>query len=322
MTIQKLRDLVADDFDAVNRLIIEHIQTDVGLIDELSEYIVASGGKRVRPLLLLLASKACGYEGEHHVTLAAVVEFFHTATLLHDDVVDESSMRRGRETANHIWGSKASILVGDYLFTQSVQLLLKPHNWQIIEVFAKASHAISTGEVLQLSNVRNVNLTIPAYFEIIRAKTAVLFAAAAEIAALLAGKNPEECTRMYQYGLHLGNAFQLMDDVIDYVGDVHSIGKNLGDDLAEGKLTLPLIHALQQACEEDAAYLKACIEAPAEHDLGDIVAILTKTNSIAFTMDMAKQEVQESIVHLHGVEAGSYKDALVALAEFAIGRAN
>lgn len=320
MSIEKLRELVSDDFDAVNRLIIEHIQSDVGLIDELSQYIVSGGGKRVRPLLLLLVAKACGYAGTHHITLAAVVEFFHTATLLHDDVVDESHMRRGRETANHIWGSKASILVGDYLFTQSVQLLLKPQNWQIIEVFAKASHAISTGEVLQLSNIRNVNLGIPAYFEIIRAKTAVLFGAAAQIAALLANKPNDECERFYQYGLHLGNAFQLMDDVIDYVGDAESIGKNLGDDLAEGKLTLPLIHALQVACEDDKAYLLRCIDAPEQQDLLDIVAVLTKTQSIDFTLAKAKDEVQASIACLRDVAPGCYKDALVDLAEFSVGR--
>lgn len=320
MTIHKLRELVSDDFEAVNRLIIEHIQSDVGLIDDLSQYIVDSGGKRVRPLLLLLAAKACGYSGEHHITLAAVVEFFHTATLLHDDVVDESSMRRGRETANHIWGSKASILVGDYLFTQSVQLLLKPQNWQIIDVFAKASHAISTGEVLQLSNVRNVDLGIAAYFDIIQAKTAVLFGAAAKIAALLADMSEHDSERLYQYGLHLGNAFQLMDDVIDYVGEAHTIGKNLGDDLAEGKLTLPLIHALQSANAEDAEYLKRCIQAPEQCNLTRVVAILTENKSIEYTLSQAKAEIQEGIGYLDKLPASLYKDALVSLAEFSISR--
>lgn len=228
MTVARLRELVHADFEAVNALIVDKIQSQVGLIDDLAHHIVQSGGKRLRPLLVLLASHACGYQGNDHITLAAMVEFFHTATLLHDDVVDESTLRRGRETANEIWGSKASILVGDYLFTQSVQLMVNVNNFEILRLLANTSHEISCGEVRQLVNRHNIELTVEEYLDVIRAKTALLFAASAAIGAHLSQAGEVQAQALYDYGLHLGNAFQLIDDALDYCSDATTIGKILG----------------------------------------------------------------------------------------------
>lgn len=320
MTIDRMRALVSEDFEAVNHLIIDKIQSDVGLIQDLSQHIVQSGGKRLRPLLVLLASNACGYKGEGHIALAAMVEFFHTATLLHDDVVDESTLRRGRQTANSIWGSKASVLVGDYLFTQSVQLMVGVGMMDILTLLAKTSHEISCGEVKQLANRHNPALTFADYFDVIRAKTALLFAAAACIGPILSNQPQTTRDGLYAYGLHLGNAFQLVDDALDYCSDAKTMGKNIGDDLADGKATLPLIHALQHGTEQQQQQIKDSLKKGTLDYLPGILIALEETKAIEYTKQIAAQEVDYALTALNVLPESKYKTALIELAKFALER--
>ncbi|HRD68891.1 MAG: polyprenyl synthetase family protein [Legionella sp.] len=320
MTIDRLRALVSNDFDAVNHLIIDKIQSQVGLIHDLSHHIVESGGKRLRPLLVLLSSNACGYQGKDHISLAAMVEFFHTATLLHDDVVDESTLRRGRQTANSIWGSKASVLVGDYLFTQSVQLMVEVGITEILNLLATTSHEISCGEVKQLANRHNPALNFDDYFDVIRAKTALLFAAAACIGPILSNASAEVKQAMYQYGLHLGNAFQLVDDALDYCSDAETLGKNIGDDLADGKATLPLIHALQNGTPTQQEQIKESLKLGSLSYLPDILIAIEQTKAIAFTKRIAAEEVDSALSALSVLPESEYKAALTDLANFALDR--
>lgn len=320
MTINRIKALVENDFNAVNALIIEKIQSQVGLIDNLSQHIVSSGGKRLRPLLVLIASHACGYQGQDHIPLAAMIECFHTATLLHDDVVDESTLRRGKETANSIWGSKASILVGDYLLTQSVQLLVTVGNMPILQLIADTSHQISCGEVKQLHNRHNATLNYAEYFEVIRAKTALLFAAAACIGAHLSGANQATQKAMYDYGMHLGNAFQLIDDALDYCSDAKTIGKNIGDDLADGKATLPLIHALQHSTPKQQEQIRESLHKGSLEFLPEILEALKETKAIEYTHQVASQEITLALTALETIPESIYRNALVDLAHFALER--
>ncbi|WP_419420252.1 polyprenyl synthetase family protein [Legionella sp. D16C41] len=320
MSVDHLRALVANDFEAVNALIIDKIQSQVGLIDDLSHHIVESGGKRLRPLLVLLASNACNYKGQNHIALAAMVEFFHTATLLHDDVVDESKLRRGKETANEIWGSKASILVGDYLFTQSVQLLVDVKNWSILRLFSNTSHEISCGEVKQLVNRHNPLLTIDDYLEVIKAKTALLFAASAAIGAILGEVGEEIEHGLYNYGLHLGNAFQLIDDALDYCADTKETGKNIGTDLADGKATMPLLHALKQGTLTQQALIKQSLKEGNLNNLPEILAIIEETKAIEFTKEFAAKEIDAALLALKILPDSIFKQALEELAAFALER--
>ncbi|MFI4962565.1 MAG: polyprenyl synthetase family protein [Legionellales bacterium] len=320
MTINRIRTLVEKDFTAVNSLIVNKIQSSISLVDDLSKHIVESGGKRLRPLLVLLASNACGYKGDAHIYLAATIEFIHTATLLHDDVVDESTLRRGRQTANSIWGSKASILVGDYLFTQSMQLMVDVGNFEVIKLITDTSFKISCGEVKQLANRNNPALTFEEYFEIIRAKTAYLFATAASIGAHLTQSSIQVQNNLYQYGLHLGNAFQLIDDALDYCSDAETLGKNIGDDLADGKATLPLIHALQQGNEKQQYYIKESLKLGTLDFLPEILSTLEETKAIAYTKSIAAQEVDSALSCLAILPDSEYKTALIDLAHFALER--
>lgn len=320
MSIDSIRTLVSDDFDAVNALIINKIESQIGLIDDMSHHIIESGGKRLRPLLVLLASNACGYQGREHITLAAMVEFFHTATLLHDDVIDESTLRRGRQTANDIWGSKASILVGDYLFTQSIELIVDSGNPEVLKLFAKTALEISCGEVKQLSNRHNPTLTFDEYFDVIRAKTALLFAAAACIGPIISNASKEIQDSLYAYGLHLGNAFQLIDDALDYCSDAKTIGKNIGDDLADGKATLPLIHALQHGTELQKQQIIESLKKGSLDFLPDILVALEETKAIAYTKNIAAQEVDKALSSLVILPDSKYKEALINLAQFALQR--
>lgn len=322
MTVDRLRALVTKDFDAVNALIIDKIQSQVGLIDDLSHYIVESGGKRLRPLLVLLASNACNYKGQDHIALAAMVEFFHTATLLHDDVVDDSTLRRGRETANEIWGSKASILVGDYLFTQSVQLMVNAHNWAILDLMADASHQITMGEVKQLSNRHNYALSTEDYLEVIRSKTAILFAACAKIGAILGDADEAVQTGLYNYGLHLGNAFQLIDDALDYSTDAATLGKNIGDDLAEGMATMPLLHVLQNGTEEQQQLIRQTLKDGGLDNLPEILETIKTCNAIEYTKQFAAREIDSALSALKVLPDSVYKEALTALAQLALNRDN
>jgi len=320
MSIDRIKSLVSEDFNAVNSLIIDHIQSQVGLIDDLSQHIISSGGKRLRPLLVLLSSHACGYKGKDHISLAAMVEFFHTATLLHDDVVDESTLRRGKETANSIWGSKASILVGDYLFTQSVQLMVKVGHSNILELLADTSHQISCGEVRQLANRHNPSLSYEEYFEVIKAKTALLFAAAACIGAHLSQKGNETEKNLYAFGLHLGNAFQLIDDALDYCSNSDTIGKNIGDDLADGKATLPLLYALEHGTTKQKSIIReSLLQGKLDH-LAEIHQAIQETNALEYTKQYAKEEIDKALSAIEILPSTPYKSALKELAHFAVNR--
>ena len=245
MTLDEIKLLSQDDMTAVNQHIFSQLSSDVALINQLGIYIVNSGGKRLRPLLAVLAARALGYQGQQHITLATIIEFIHTATLLHDDVVDESMLRRGKETANAVFGNQASVLVGDFLYTRSFQLMVSLGQMRVMQILADATNIIAEGEVLQLMNVNDPDTTEESYMQVIYCKTAKLFEAATQLAAVLSGKDEAIVEAMKAYGMHLGTAFQLIDDVLDYQANVDELGKNIGDDLAEGKPTLPLIHALK-----------------------------------------------------------------------------
>lgn len=320
MSLDKIRALVSEDFAAVNNLIINNIQSQIDLIDNLSSHIVKSGGKRLRPLLVLLASHACQYKGRAHIDLAAMIEFFHTATLLHDDVVDESTLRRGKETANEIWGSKASILVGDYLFTQSVQLMVNVGNQDVLKLMASTSHNISCGEVKQLANRHNPSLSLEDYFDVIRAKTALLFAAATGIGAILADMDEQTRQSLYDYGLHLGNAFQLIDDALDYSSNSETLGKNIGDDLADGKATLPLIHAYRTGTPFHRELIENSLRQGKIENLQAILEALEATNAINYTQEYAAHEVDKAITALNILPDTIFKNALIDLAEFSVKR--
>ena len=320
MTINRIKQLVQDDFERVNELIIDKIHSQIGLIDDLSHHIVKSGGKRLRPLLVLLASRACRYEGSDHITLATMIEFFHTATLLHDDVVDESTLRRGRETANAIWGSKASILVGDYLLTQSVQLMVSVRNWKIMDLLSATSHQISCGEVKQLINRHNFSLTISDYLEVILSKTAVLFAASASIGGIITNSGDAIEHALYQYGLHLGNAFQLIDDALDYCSDPNTIGKNIGDDLADGKATMPLIFALHHGTATQKDLIESSLQEGSLAHLNEILTAIYETNAIEFTKNYAREQVEIALKALEPLPESSYKTGLKELALFTTAR--
>jgi octaprenyl-diphosphate synthase len=320
MTVDRLRALVKEEFDAVNTVIIDNIQLQVGLINDLSQHIVESGGKRLRPLLVLLGSYACGYKGTDHIDLAAGIEFFHTATLLHDDVVDESMLRRGRKTAHSIWGSKASVLVGDYLFSQSVQIMVAVGKSGILKLLGDTLLQITCGEVKQLANRNNPALSVEDYFEVIRSKTAILFAASACIGPILSESSQEVQNNLYAYGLHLGNAFQLIDDALDYCGDPETLGKNIGDDLADGKATLPLIHALQYGNPKQQQQIKQSLEQGGLEYLPDILDAIEQTNAIQFTQNIAAREIDTALSALSVLPESIYKQALIDLAHFALDR--
>jgi octaprenyl-diphosphate synthase len=320
MAIPHFRTLVSDDFDAVNTLIVHKIESQGGLIDNLANHIMQSGGKRLRPLIVLLASHACGYSGSDHIALAAMIEFFHTATLLHDDVIDESSLRRGRETANKIWGSKASILVGDYLFTQYMQLMVDIGNLKIMRLLTDIADQIGCGELKQLSNRHNYALTVVDYFDVIRSKTSLLFAASASLGGLISHSEDTISTSLYDYGLHLGNAFQLIDDALDYCSDAKTLGKNIGDDLADGKATLPLLHVLQHGTPVQQTLVKTSLMHGSLEHLSEIMEALAQTHAIEFTRSVAENEVERALAALNTLPASVYKEALAELARYAVKR--
>lgn len=320
MEIDHLRASVSEDFEAVNALIIDKIQSEISLIDDLANHIVRSGGKRLRPLIVLLASHACNYKGKNHILLAAMVEFFHTATLLHDDVIDESTLRRGRETANEIWGSKASILVGDYLFTQYMQLMIQVGDLEIMQMLTDITLQIGCGEIQQLSNRHNTALTDEEYFEVIRAKTSLLFAVSSSLGAMISKSGETVQKALYDYGLHVGNAFQLIDDALDYCSDAQTIGKNIGDDLADGKATLPLLHALKHGTPEQQLKIRESLTKGTLQYLPEILETIASTNAIDYTRNVAAKEVDNAISALQILPDSVYKDALTDLAKYALKR--
>lgn len=311
--------VVATDFDAVNTLIIDRLESDVELVENIGHYIVEAGGKRLRPLLVLLAARACGYRGEQHIQLAAVIEFIHTATLLHDDVVDTSDLRRGRLTANARWGNAPSVLVGDFLYSRAFQMMVSLGDVAVMRVLADTTNVIAEGEVQQLLNARNPDLTEQDYFTVIDKKTAQLFAAASEIGALIARCDSDQCARLRDYGRHLGIAFQLVDDALDYQGDSEALGKNVGDDLAEGKATLPLIHAMKTAPDQAGIIRDALLEGGLEQ-LEPIVKLVHQTGALDYTMARAREHAERAIALLDGFSDSPEKQALADLARFSVDR--
>lgn len=311
--------VVATDFDAVNTLIIDRLESDVELVENIGHYIVEAGGKRLRPLLVLLAARACGYRGEQHIQLAAVIEFIHTATLLHDDVVDTSDLRRGRLTANARWGNAPSVLVGDFLYSRAFQMMVSLGDVAVMRVLADTTNVIAEGEVQQLLNARNPDLTEQDYFTVIDKKTAQLFSAASEIGALIARCDSDQCARLRDYGRHLGIAFQLVDDALDYQGDSEALGKNVGDDLAEGKATLPLIHAMKTAPEQAGIIRDALLEGGLEQ-LEPIVKLVHQTGALDYTMARAQEHAERAIALLDGFSDSPEKQALADLARFSVDR--
>lgn len=316
----RIRDLVEKEMLGVDRLILDELKSDVVLINQIGHYIVNSGGKRLRPMLLLLASKALGRQDPHALTLAAVVEFIHTATLLHDDVVDESTLRRGRDTANALWGNSASVLVGDYLYSRSFELMVRVQNLRIMDLLSKTTTAIAEGEVLQLLNCNNPETSEERYLEVIARKTAILFSAATQLAAVLAGSDPAVEEALTLYGLHLGTAFQLVDDALDYRAKPEELGKNLGDDLADGKPTLPLIYAMKKASPEQAVILRKAIEQGDRDAFMAVFAIVEATDAIAYTARRAVEEADKAIAALAILPESPYRDALSELAHFSVER--
>lgn len=315
-----IRELVAENLRAVDALILEELRSDVVLVNQIGHYIVNSGGKRLRPLLLLLASKALQFEGPEVTLLAAVIEFIHTATLLHDDVVDESSLRRGRETANALWGNAASVLVGDYLYSRSFELMVRVQNLRVMDLLSKTTTAIAEGEVLQLLNCNNPSTTESSYLEVIARKTAILFSAATQLAAVIAHQEREVEEALAAYGLHLGTAFQLIDDALDYESTAGELGKNLGDDLADGKPTLPLIYALNAAAPAEAAVLTRAIEQGDREAFLEVHAIVRSTGAIEYTHRRANEEADKAIARLSVLEDSPYKRSLEDLAHFSVNR--
>ncbi|HLF95963.1 MAG TPA: octaprenyl diphosphate synthase [Methylococcaceae bacterium] len=317
-----IRALVSDDMRTTDSQIVEQLSSDVVLINQIGHYIVNSGGKRLRPMLMLLIAKALGYKGPHHVTLAAVLEFIHTATLLHDDVVDDSTRRRGQDTANQVWGNSASVLVGDFLYSRAFEMMVGVHDLRIMEVMSSTTTAIAEGEVMQLLNCNNPATAEEDYLKVIARKTAILFAAAAQCAAILVHASPAVESALKEYGLLLGTAFQLIDDVLDYRASPDELGKNLGDDLADGKPTLPLIYALRQGSPEQAAILSRAIENGDRDAFASVFAIIESTDALAYTERRARDKAQRAIEMLDCIPSSDYKDALVHLAEFSVARSH
>jgi octaprenyl-diphosphate synthase len=319
-TFADVTELARDDMQAVDRLISSSLESDVALVSQVSQYIVTSGGKRLRPLLVLLAARALGYEGEQHIRSAAIVEFIHTATLLHDDVVDSSARRRGRDTANTVFGNQASVLVGDFLYSRAFQMMVDIDSMRVMQILADATNTIAAGEVMQLMNVHDPDTTEESYRQVIYRKTARLFEAGAQIAAVLAGRDPADEAAMKTYGQNLGAAFQLVDDALDYNSNADELGKNLGDDLAEGKPTLPLIYAMQKGSAEDKELIRNAIVEGGLDQLERITAIIETTGALEYTATRAQEAADTAIAALSEVPDSAHKQALVAIAEFSIQR--
>jgi octaprenyl-diphosphate synthase len=322
MDITNIRELIADDMRSVDRLILKRLQSDVVLINQIGGYIVNSGGKRLRPMIVLLAARACGYTKDRHIDLAAIIEFIHTATLLHDDVVDASEMRRNRETANALWGNEASVLVGDFLYSRSFEMMVDVAQMRVMDILSHATNRIAEGEVLQLLNVHNPETSEQDYTEVIKRKTATLFEAGARLGGVISGAPAEQEQAMSAYGLHLGIAFQLVDDALDYNSSNQEIGKNIGDDLAEGKPTLPLIQAMRKADTEQRERLQKIIEEGGLDQIDFVMEMIQAADAIAYTEQLARQEAERAKQALELIPSSSYRDALVDLADFSVARTN
>ncbi len=315
-----IRALVTNDFAATDKLISECLQSDVKLITQLGHHLIDSGGKRLRPLVVLLSARAFNYTGAKHIDLAAIIELIHTVTLLHDDVVDASELRRGKKTANALWGNAASVLVGDFLYARTFQLMVGIGSMPIIKILADATNLISKGEVLQLLSCKDPDTTEERYMEVIRAKTGVLFATAAQMGPVLAGCSEQQIAAALNYGMYLGIAFQLIDDALDYSAESATLGKNRGDDLAEGKPTLPLIYALQHGTPAQVEYMRHAIQHASDDNLTHVLAAIESTQAIAYTEQRAHYYAEQAIQQLQIIPDSPYRAALISLAKFAVAR--
>jgi octaprenyl-diphosphate synthase len=312
--------LARDDMEAVDRLIATSLESDVALVSQVSRYIVGSGGKRLRPLIVLLAARAFGYPGDKHVHAAAIIEFIHTATLLHDDVVDSSSRRRGKDSANTVFGNQASVLVGDFLYSRAFQMMVDIGSMRVMQILADATNTIAAGEVLQLMNVHDPDTTEDGYRQVIYRKTARLFEAGAQIASVLAERSAADEAAMVEYGRNLGMAFQLVDDALDYDASPEELGKNLGDDLAEGKATLPLIYAMQQGDAAERELIRNAILEGGLDELETIRSVIESTGALQYTAARAQEAADVAIGALSEIPDSDYKQALIAIAEFSVRR--
>lgn len=324
MDLQAIRDLSEKDMNAVNQLIYQELSSDVALINQVAVYIVNSGGKRMRPLLAVLASQALGYNhGDDHIKMAAIIEFIHTSTLLHDDVVDESEQRRGQDTANERFGNAPSVLVGDFLYTRAFQLMTQLHDLKIMNILAEATNVIAEGEVQQLMNCNDPDISEADYFKVIYCKTAKLFEAATRLAAVLAKQDAKIEQALADYGKYLGTAFQIMDDILDYDADTAKTGKNVGDDLAEGKPTLPLLYAMRHGNAEQAQMIRQAIEqGDGRGQLSEVLSAMRETGALEYSHQAARAEADKAIKALSILEDSPYKEALVSLAHIAAERQN
>ncbi len=321
MNLEQITDITSKDMEAVDQQILKQLSSDVMLINQLGHYIISGGGKRIRPMIAVLAARALDYQGQQHITNAALIEFIHTSTLLHDDVVDESSMRRGKATANNTFGNAASVLVGDFIVTRAFQMMTEIGSLRILEVMSAAVNVIAEGEVLQLMNCNNPDTTEESYMQVIYSKTARLFEAAAQTSAILSQATPEQENALANYGRYLGTAFQLIDDLLDYTADNQALGKNIGDDLSEGKPTLPLLHAMRHATPEQAQMIRQAIEqGNGRHLLEDVLAIMQQTGSLHWTRQTAEQEADKAIDALQILPDSPWRQALIALAHLAVNR--
>lgn len=312
--------VVEQDFAAVNQLILESLRSHVPLVEEISEYLIDAGGKRLRPLLVLLSANASNYSGDQHIKLAAIIEFLHTAMLLHDDVVDASELRRGRKTVNATWGNPASVLVGDFLHSRAFEMMVEIGDLRVMEILSHATNTIAEGEVQQLTNIRNPDITEASYMEVISRKTAMLFEAASHSAAVLSGAPEGHEQALRVYGLHIGLAFQLIDDVLDYQGDTADLGKNVGDDLAEGKMTLPLIIARANGTREQADFVRNAILNGGVENLEDMVKVVTDTGGLAYTHQLAEAQTAKASASIDCLPDSRFKSAMQQLASFSISR--
>ncbi len=312
--------LCQQEMASVNQVIRERLSSEVALVNQLSHYIIESGGKRLRPMLVLLSARANGYNGEAHYLLAAIIEFIHTATLLHDDVVDESELRRGRETANALFGNAASVLVGDFLYSRAFEMMVDIDSMQVMSILANTTNVIAEGEVMQLMNINDADTSEGRYLDVIHCKTAKLFEAATRLGAVLADQSDDRARAMARYGMHLGTAFQLIDDVMDYTSSAEDMGKNVGDDLAEGKPTLPLIYAMQQGTESQADVIRGAIEKGGYDSIDAVLSIIHQTGALEYTEAMARSEAEQARVQLRDLPDTVYRQALEILADYSARR--
>ncbi|MBT7390684.1 MAG: octaprenyl diphosphate synthase [Gammaproteobacteria bacterium] len=316
----EIHTLMKSDLVMTDEILVNRLDSNVDLISQMSQYIINSGGKRIRPLLLLLCARATNYKGDYHHSMAVVIELIHTATLLHDDVVDNSSTRRGHETANELWGNAPSVLVGDFLYSRAFEIMVEPNSMQIMKILSKATNQISEGEVLQLLNIKNANVSRSEYFEVIERKTACLFKAACQIAGILSESNKNIIDGLGSFGMHLGNAFQIIDDTLDYESDPSAIGKEVGDDLSEGKVTLPMIYALENTKGIEKVTLSNAIINADSSNIDNIVNILLSVNAFEYSRKVAKNESTKALKFLEVIPNSEYRSALKLLCELSLDR--